>query len=185
MKTVKKFVISLIAFFMFATTAQAQEERALSKWYSEAGFGMGTPSFNDADPYLSTWDMNVAFGYELSPKLTLKVPVTLSWNLFKNTETDNTSYLVDGLSGLAVGYYPGNGHRWQLTAEVGYSMNGKSDEWECFYYDLGGRFYLDKPDRRVGFLGLSVRQYISAIKGTPNYFMLHATIGFKVKNWKR
>jgi hypothetical protein len=189
LKTMPAIIFSL-AFIMFVATAQAQEESPLSRWYSEAGFGMGTPSFNNTDTCLTTWDMNVSFGYELSPKFTLKVPVALSWNLLKNTvatprtDTYSTSYRVDGLAGLAAGYSIGNNRRWQLTAEAGHSMGGKSDGWKCFYYDLGGKYYLDKPGSRVGFVGLSVRQYISEIKGTPNYFMLHATIGSKV-NWKR
>jgi hypothetical protein len=190
MKTVKNLVIYTVVFLLFVATAQAQEEVPPSKWYSEAGFGTGTPSFNNTDTYLSTWDINVTFGYELSPKFTLKVPVAMSWNLFKNTVADpgantyRTSYRVDGLAGLAAGYYIGSNHRWQLTVEAGHSMGGKSDGWNCFYYDLGGKYYLDKPGSRVGFVGFSIRQYISEIKGTPDYIMLHATIGFK-ENWKR
>lgn len=180
---IKYFVICPVVFLMFIGTLQAQDEQPQSKWYNEGSFSIGTPSLNNTDTYLTTWAINGAFGYELSPKFSLKIPVALSWNLFYNTKNNSTSYRVDGLAGLAAGYYLGNNKRWQLTAEAGHTISDKSCEWNNFYYDLGGRYYLDTS--HIGYYGFGIRQYISEIKGMPNYFMLHFTIGLKEYNKRR
>jgi hypothetical protein len=158
-----------------------------SKYYVELGSGIGTASLNDAKTSLSTRDVIVAFGYDVSKKITLKLPLTLSSGMIKDDNLDLKSWQTAGTVGLGIGYNfaTRQNYRWQLNAEAGNTLNGGNDAWKYFYYDVGAKFYLGESVNRVNaFVGFGVRQFVSNVKDTPDYLLPYVTLGFRLNCFK-
>lgn len=179
--------VCYFALFLCLTVSTFAQEKFPSKYYVELGSGIGLASLSDSKINFATRDIIASFGYDLSPKFTLRLPLALSLGLFENGK-NNTSYKTNGTIGLGAGYnfIVRNNYRWQLSAEAGNTLKSKSDDWKFFYYDVSGKFYIGELGKRTNaFVGIGIRQYISEIKNSPDYVVPYLTLGFRLNHLKR
>jgi hypothetical protein len=185
--TSRIWLIALMAAVLTNCNLAFAQELFPSKYYVELGSGLGIASLNDSKTNFATRDLTASFGYDLSSKFTVRLPLALSVGLFENGKK-NTSYQTNGTIGLGAGYnfIVRDGYRWQLSAEAGHTLKGKSDAWKYFYYDVSGKFYLGEPGKRTNaFVGIGIRQYISEIKASPDYVVPYLSLGFRLNHLKR
>jgi hypothetical protein len=129
--TSKIWLITVMVAMLTNCNLAFAQEQFPSKYYVELGSGIGLTSLNDSKTNFATRDLIASFGYDLSPKFTVRLPLTLSVGLFENGK-NNTSYQTNGTIGLGAGYnfIVRDGYRWQLSAEADNTLKGKSDHWK-------------------------------------------------------
>jgi hypothetical protein len=170
--------------------------KIFSKWYEEMGLKAGLLE-NNAEFAMLPIDFSLAIGYDLSPKLTLKIPVNLQFALLIDETDEISSSVLSLTAGLAAGYniFESGFTRIQLTAEAGHTIMGSAEaatnktginDWKYFYYSAGGRLYIGRQDDLAnGFIGMNFGRYISRINDTPNYSMMNIMLGFSIRLLKR